>query len=145
VKAAAFFALLLVPAGLSARGFEAPGLAAKRTTSDPPINLAHIDYGEINRHGEAVGYHHRLNGEDPPGARVERIVRAAARYERRLPGTGCGARSYEWYVDRQENTLHLLSGRVARHAPKLDRGNRACPAFDRAPRRFSLTAGKICV
>jgi Bacterial EndoU nuclease len=74
VKAATLFALLLVPAALSARGFEAPWLAAKWTKSDPPINLAHIDYGEINRHGEAVGYHHRLNGEDPPGARVERIV-----------------------------------------------------------------------
>ena len=74
MKAAAFFALLLVPAALSARGLEAPGLAAKWTTSDPPINLAHIDQGEINRHGEAVGYHHRSNGVDPPGARVERIV-----------------------------------------------------------------------
>jgi hypothetical protein len=74
VKAAAFFALLLVPVALAARSLEAPGLAAKWTRSDPPINLAHIDYGEINRHGEAVGYHHRLNGVDPPGARVERIV-----------------------------------------------------------------------
>jgi len=74
VKAATLFALLLIPAALSARGFEAPGLGAKWTTSEPPINLLHIDYGEINRHGEAVGYHHRLNGEDPPGARVERIV-----------------------------------------------------------------------
>jgi hypothetical protein len=74
VKAAAFFALLLVPVALAARGFEAPWLAAKWSKSDPPINLAHIDYGEINRHGEAVGYHHRLNGVDPPGARVDRIV-----------------------------------------------------------------------
>src|SRR4029077_13476318 len=56
------------------RGSQAPGLGEKWTTSDPPINLAHIDYGEINRHGEAVGYHHRLNGVDPPRARVERIV-----------------------------------------------------------------------
>jgi hypothetical protein len=74
VKGAAFFALLLVPAALAAQGFEAPWLAAKWTTSDPPINLVHIDYGEINRHGEAVGYHHRPNGVDPPGARVEGIV-----------------------------------------------------------------------
>jgi hypothetical protein len=74
VKAAAFFALLLVPAALSARSFETPWLAAKWTKSDPPINLGHIDYGEINRHGEAVGYHHRSNGVDPPGARIERIV-----------------------------------------------------------------------
>jgi hypothetical protein len=74
VKAATLFALLLVPAALSARGLDAPGLTAKWTTSDPPINLVHIDYGEINQHGEAVGYHHRPNGVDPPGARVERIV-----------------------------------------------------------------------
>ena len=74
MKAATFFALLLVPAALTARGLEAPGLAAKWTTSDPPINLAHIDHGEINGRGEAVGYHHRPNGVDPPGARVERIV-----------------------------------------------------------------------
>ena len=74
MKAATLFALLLVPAALSARGLDAPGLTAKWTTSDPPINLVHIDYGEINQHGEAVGYHHRPNGVDPPGARVERIV-----------------------------------------------------------------------
>jgi hypothetical protein len=74
VKAATLFALLLVPAALSARGLEAPGFGIKWTTSDPPINLTHIDYGEINRYGEAVGYHHRPNAVDPPGARVERIV-----------------------------------------------------------------------
>jgi EndoU nuclease-like protein len=74
VKAAVFFALLLVPAALSAGGFEPTGFAARWTASDPPINLVHIDYGEINRHGEAVGYHHRISGMDPPGARVERIV-----------------------------------------------------------------------
>jgi len=74
VKISRLFALLLVPAALSAGELEAPGLAAKWTASDPPINLAHIDYGEINRHGEAVGYHHRLSGVDPPGASVERIV-----------------------------------------------------------------------
>ena len=74
MNAAVLFALLLVPAALSARGLEPTGLAAKWTASDPPINLVHIDYGEINRHREAVGYHHRQNGVDPPGARVDRIV-----------------------------------------------------------------------
>jgi len=95
VKAATFFALLLVPTALTARDPEAPGLAAKWTTSDPPINLAHIDYGEINGRGEAVGYHHRLNGVDPPGARVQRIVQPAdasgiyrARVALRDPATG---------------------------------------------------------
>jgi hypothetical protein len=92
---AALFALLLVPAAISARGLQAPGLAAKWTTSEPPINLVHIDCGEINRHGEAVGYHHRLNGVDPLGARVERIVQPPdangvyrARFALRNPATG---------------------------------------------------------
>ena len=95
MKAATFFALLLVPAALTARGLEAPGLSAKWTTSDPPINLMHIDYGEINWRGEAVGYHHRPNGVDPPGARVERIVQPPdangiyrARVALRDPATG---------------------------------------------------------
>jgi hypothetical protein len=39
-----------------------------------PINFVHIEFGEINRRGEAVGYHHRPNGVDPPGARVVRVV-----------------------------------------------------------------------
>jgi hypothetical protein len=63
--------LVLVPAGLSARDL-AP--AGKWTATDPPIDIAHIQTGEINRRGEAVGYHHRPNGVDPPGARVLRIV-----------------------------------------------------------------------
>jgi Bacterial EndoU nuclease len=95
VKVSRLFALLLVPAALSARDLEAPGFTAKWTTSDPPINLAHIDYGEINRLGEAVGYHHRLNGVDPPGARVQRIVQPPdasgiyrARVALRDPATG---------------------------------------------------------
>jgi hypothetical protein len=87
--------LLLVPAALSARDAEAPGLADKWTATDPPINLAHIDLGEINRHGEAVGYHHRPNGVDPPGARLRQIVQPPdrsgiyrARVTLRDPGTG---------------------------------------------------------
>jgi Bacterial EndoU nuclease len=48
--------------------------AGKWTTTDPPINFAHIEFGEINHRGEAVGYHHRPNGADPPGARALRIV-----------------------------------------------------------------------
>ena len=73
VKGLALFTLLaLTPVTLSAPA--APSLAGKWTSTEPPVNLAHIDYGEINRHGEAVGYHHRPNGVDPPGARVRQIV-----------------------------------------------------------------------
>jgi hypothetical protein len=95
VRVATLFALLLVPAALSARDSQASGPTAKWTASDPPINLAHIDYGEINRRGEAVGYHHRPNGVDPPGARVARLVQppdASGVYRARValldPATG---------------------------------------------------------
>ena len=106
VKAATLFALLLVPAALSSRDLEAPELAAKWTTSEPPINLLHIDYGEINWRGEAVGYHHRLNGVDPPGARVQRIVQPPdasgiyrARVALRDPATG------EWIDKKAPSTF----------------------------------------
>jgi hypothetical protein len=70
----ALLAVLLLPAGLLARD-RAP--AGRWTATDPPIDFAHIETGEINRRGEAVGYHHRPNGVDPPGARVLRIVQPA--------------------------------------------------------------------
>ena len=44
------------------------------TQTEPPIDLAHIDRGAINHLGEPVGYHHRADGIDPPGARVLHIV-----------------------------------------------------------------------
>ena len=56
-----------------AREVGAPALAGKWTTTDPPINFVHIEFGEINRRGEAVGYHHRPDGVDPPEARVVRL------------------------------------------------------------------------
>lgn len=40
----------------------------------PQINETHIFEGEINERGRAVGFHHRASGQDPPGARVVRIV-----------------------------------------------------------------------
>src|SRR5438093_17741 len=96
VKALALFALLaLLPTVLSAQTAAAPSLAGKWTSTDPPVNLAHIDHGEINRHGEAVGYHHRPNGVDPAGARVRQIVQPPdasgvyrARVALRDPATG---------------------------------------------------------
>ena len=78
--------LLLLPAALAAQQW---------TGTQPPIDLSHIDAGEINRYGEPVGYHHRPNGVDPPGARVVRIVQLPdangvyrARVELRDPATG---------------------------------------------------------
>jgi Bacterial EndoU nuclease len=63
--------LVVLPAGLVARDRMPAG---KWTATDPPIDLANIETGEINRRGAAVGYHHRPNGVDPPGARVLKIV-----------------------------------------------------------------------
>ena len=92
--------LLLVAAGLAARE---PG---GWTATDPPINFRHIELGEINRHGEAVGFHHRPNGADPEGARVLRIVQASdangiyrARVEIRNAATGA------WVAKRAPSTF----------------------------------------
>src|ERR1700732_2630758 len=75
VKPLALFALRVRPrVPPRAQPAAAPSLAGKWTSTDPPVNLAHIDYGEISRHGEAVGYHHRPNGGAPPGARVRQMV-----------------------------------------------------------------------
>lgn len=65
--------LAALPAPAFARAAGGPA-AAEWTRTDPPIDFAHIATGEINRRGEAVGYHHRPNGVDPPDARVLRIV-----------------------------------------------------------------------
>jgi hypothetical protein len=99
--------LLLVglPPVASGRDAAAP-LAGKRTATDPPINFAHIETGEINRHGEAVGYHHRPNGIDPLGAKVLSIVQPAdasgvyrARVALRNPADG------EWIDKRAASTF----------------------------------------
>jgi Bacterial EndoU nuclease len=103
--AAGLFALLLVllPSGPFARDM---ALAGRWTATDPPINFAHIEAGEINRHGEAVGYHHRPNGVDPPGARVLKIVQRPdtngvyrARVALRDPATGA------WIDKRASSTF----------------------------------------
>lgn len=81
--------------------------SGKWTATDPPINLAHIDFGEINRHGEAVGYHHRPNGIDPPEAKVVAIVQPPdangvyrARVSLRDPATG------EWLSKKAPSTFY---------------------------------------
>jgi hypothetical protein len=92
LPAALAFLLLLAPAAASAPGVPLAGIW---TETEPPIDLAHIDRGEINRHSEPVGYHHRANGVDPAGARVVAIVQppdAAGVYRARVeiedPATG---------------------------------------------------------
>jgi hypothetical protein len=65
--------LVLLPGMAAARG---PGSAGWIMT-DPPIRYGHIAHGGLNGHGAAVGYHHRTNGVDPPGARVVEITAPA--------------------------------------------------------------------
>ena len=86
--------LVLLPAAAPARAPQ-PLSAGKWTETDPPINFAHIATGEVNRHGAAVGYHHRADGIDPPAAKVLRILQAPdasgvyrARVALRDPATG---------------------------------------------------------
>ncbi|MBV8736940.1 MAG: EndoU domain-containing protein [Alphaproteobacteria bacterium] len=97
--------LVGVPSAAFSRDVGA-ALAGKWTATQPPINFAHIETGEINRHGEAVGYHHRPNGIDPPGARVLRITQPpdangiySARVALRDPATG------EWIDKRASSTF----------------------------------------
>jgi|GEM_PF-935814 hypothetical protein len=99
-------ALLLVLAPALAAAFQAVSQAGKWTATTPPINFAHIETGEINRHGEAVGFHHRPNGIDPPGAKVLRITQLPdrngvyrARVAIRDPATG------EWIDKRASSTF----------------------------------------
>lgn len=64
----------IVPAAFLLVGFVAAALAARWTETDPPIDIAHIETGEINHWGEAVGYHDRPGGHDAPGARIIAVV-----------------------------------------------------------------------
>jgi Bacterial EndoU nuclease len=44
------------------------------SATTPPIDETHIASGEINRTGEAVGYHHRFDGIDAKDARVLAVI-----------------------------------------------------------------------
>jgi hypothetical protein len=48
--------------------------AEQWSRTSPPVNLAHIFEGEINKRGKAVGFHSRPAGQNPANARVARIV-----------------------------------------------------------------------
>ena len=78
VRAIGLCALVLLGASTAAVARDgATSAASKWTATNPPIDFAHIEAGEINGHGEAVGYHHRPNGVDPPGAKVLRVIQRA--------------------------------------------------------------------
>jgi hypothetical protein len=65
------------PVAAGAPRAQAPRVSASRerwSDTRPAINQVHLFEGEINRRGKPVGFHARPGGEDPPGARVTRIV-----------------------------------------------------------------------
>jgi hypothetical protein len=75
------FIILLPGLFLAARGAVLPGPERtidyrSRVWSDtrPPINLTHVFAGEINRHGNPVGFHSRPGGIDPPRNGIVRLV-----------------------------------------------------------------------
>jgi hypothetical protein len=91
--------LMLEPAAARAPHAEVLALGNKWTTTYPSINLVHIDLGEINREGQAVGYHHRPKGTDPDSARVLQVIQPPdpngvyrARVSIRDPATGAWIR-----------------------------------------------------
>jgi hypothetical protein len=48
--------------------------AEEWSRTSPPVNVTHIFEGEVNRRGMPTGFHSRPGGQDPPNARVTRIV-----------------------------------------------------------------------
>jgi hypothetical protein len=49
-------------------------LGPVRTVPGVQVNEGHLFHGEINRRGDAVGYHHRPSGQDAATARVTQVV-----------------------------------------------------------------------
>lgn len=70
--------LLLFTGSAFARSSKRSAEAWSRTS--PPINLAHVFEGEINKRGRAVGFHSRPGGQNPPNARVVRVIDRANRF-----------------------------------------------------------------
>lgn len=95
-----------LPAAFLVVGILAASVAARWTETDPPVDIAHIEEGEINHWGEAVGYHHRAGGHDAPGARLLSVIEppdASGVYRAfvalRNPATG------EWVEKKEPSTF----------------------------------------
>lgn len=67
--------LLLWPLSAPVQAFECSEDTQRWSESTPPVNLTHLFCGEINRRGDAVGFHATL-GEDTPGeAEIDTVLR----------------------------------------------------------------------
>lgn len=98
--------LVIGPAAAALAREPAVSPASAWTATEPPIDIAHIETGEINGRGQAVGYHHRPSELDPPGAKVLRVTQppdAAGVYRARValrdPASG------EWTDKRASSTF----------------------------------------
>jgi len=75
---AALSLVLLAPGTAHSRSHRARGSAGPSaeewSATSPPVNVTHIFAGEINKRGKPTGFHSRPGGQDPPTARLVRIV-----------------------------------------------------------------------
>jgi len=67
--------LLALFFAVPAAAFDCGGEGPVWSRTEPPVNLTHLFCGEVNRRGEAVGYHATLGESGPGEARIERILR----------------------------------------------------------------------
>lgn len=67
-----FLFLLILAAFLPLAG--ADRSRRELSATEPPVNLAHVFEGEINRKGRPVGFHARPGGRNPANARVARVL-----------------------------------------------------------------------
>jgi hypothetical protein len=71
----ALVALLAVQGtALSRSRSHGPRVEEEWSRTSPPVNVTHIFEGEINKRGKPTGFHSRPGGQDPPNARVVRVV-----------------------------------------------------------------------
>ena len=63
-----------LPVSEARRSRSPRGERVEWSATDPPVNVTHIFEGQINTRGKAVGFHSRPGGQDPPNARVVRIL-----------------------------------------------------------------------
>ncbi|MDF2094576.1 EndoU domain-containing protein [Aquibaculum arenosum] len=67
--------LLLVTLSAPVRAFDCTSEAPHWSETTPPVNLTHLFCGEINRRGDAVGFHATLGEATPGEAEIDKVLR----------------------------------------------------------------------
>lgn len=70
------------------------------SSTRPPINLAHVFEGEINRKGRPVGFHSRPGGRNPANARVTRVLEGPNRFGVYVAAVEIRGRQGDWLDKR---------------------------------------------